>query len=143
MTIHDRTLGYLCLLIGLSLGACTQTAAESPVGTKNGGGSIKSTTAVIPKSSPTAIPKKERENKQPAVKAAPKQITPKSANPSILPAKATEKAPAKFAVRLETTKGNIDIDFHREWAPNGADRFFNLVKLGFYSDVAFFRVIPE
>ncbi len=60
----------------------------------------------------------------------------------VLPAQATQKAPAKFAVRLETTKGNIDIDFDREWAPVGADRFYNLVQLGYYSDVAFFRVIP-
>ena len=41
------------------------------------------------------------------------------------------------------TQQHIDIDFHREWAPRGADRFFNLVKLGYYTDVAFFRVIPR
>ena len=62
---------------------------------------------------------------------------------SITPDKAIEKAPAKYTVRLETTKGNIDIDIQREWAPLGADRFFNLVKLGYYTDVAFFRVIPR
>jgi peptidyl-prolyl cis-trans isomerase A (cyclophilin A) len=77
---------------------------------------------------------------QPKTDASPKNDSKKTA--AISPTQATEKAPAKFAVRLETTKGNIDIDFHREWAPRGADRFFNLVKLGYYSDVAFFRVIP-
>ena len=33
------------------------------------------------------------------------------------------------------------IEVHRDWAPNGADRFYELVKSGYYTDVAFFRVI--
>ncbi len=57
------------------------------------------------------------------------------------PSKATAKAPAKYTVKLETTKGDILIDVTREWSPNGADRFYNLVKVGYYDDVAFFRVI--
>ena len=52
------------------------------------------------------------------------------------------KAPEKFTVKLETTKGDILIDVTRAWAPNGADRFFNLVKAGYYNATAFFRVIP-
>ncbi len=51
-------------------------------------------------------------------------------------------APEKFAVKLDTTKGDIIIDVERAWSPTGADRFYTLVKEGFYSDVAFFRVLP-
>ena len=88
---------------------------------------------------PSAI--NDKASKQMKSDASPKLNTDK--NGVISPSQATEKAPTKFAVRLETTKGNIDIDFHREWAPRGADRFYNLVKLGYYTDVAFFRVIPR
>lgn len=63
-------------------------------------------------------------------------------NPALLdPSKATEQAPAEYTVELDTTKGKILIDVKREWAPIGADRFYNLVKMGYYTDVAFFRVI--
>jgi peptidyl-prolyl cis-trans isomerase A (cyclophilin A) len=57
------------------------------------------------------------------------------------PRDAKEQAPAEFKVRFETTKGPFVVAVHRAWAPNGADRFYNLVKLGFYDDAAFFRVI--
>lgn len=59
------------------------------------------------------------------------------------PAALAEKAPATYKVNLDTTKGLIVIDVHRDWAPNGADRFYNLVKNGFYDNVRFFRVIPN
>jgi peptidyl-prolyl cis-trans isomerase A (cyclophilin A) len=57
------------------------------------------------------------------------------------PDAATTEAPASYKVELTTTKGRVVIDVHRDWAPLGADRFYNLVKLGFYDDVAFFRVV--
>ena len=58
-------------------------------------------------------------------------------NPSAL----TEQAPATFAAAFDTSKGRFVVDVHREWAPIGADRFYNLVKSGFFNDVRFFRVI--
>ncbi|MCR9096915.1 MAG: peptidylprolyl isomerase [bacterium] len=54
---------------------------------------------------------------------------------------ATETAPEKFKVEFDTTKGKIVLEVHREWSPNGVDRFYNLVKIGYYEDIAFFRVI--
>ena len=57
------------------------------------------------------------------------------------PAALNERAPATFKARFDTSKGAFVIDVRREWAPNGADRFYNLVKNGFYDDVRFFRVI--
>jgi homoserine O-acetyltransferase len=50
-------------------------------------------------------------------------------------------APPQFRVRLETTKGAIVIDVHRDWAPRGADRFYELVTSGYYDDSRFFRVV--
>jgi len=51
------------------------------------------------------------------------------------------RAPALARVRMETTKGVILIELHREWSPRGVDRFYNLVARGYYNNSAFFRVI--
>jgi len=51
-----------------------------------------------------------------------------------------EAAPARFRVNLDTTKGLIAIDVTREWAPRGADRFYNLIRHGYYDGVRFHRV---
>jgi peptidyl-prolyl cis-trans isomerase A (cyclophilin A) len=53
------------------------------------------------------------------------------------------EAPGVFQVRLETTKGNVVIELHREWAPHGVDRFYNLVQAGYYNDDRIFRVIKD
>jgi cyclophilin family peptidyl-prolyl cis-trans isomerase len=58
-------------------------------------------------------------------------------NPSAL----KETAPKTYKARFETSKGTFVVDVNREWAPNGADRFYNLVKNGFYDGVRFFRVL--
>jgi peptidyl-prolyl cis-trans isomerase A (cyclophilin A) len=57
------------------------------------------------------------------------------------PSKLTEKAPDSFKVKFATTKGDITIEVTRAWSPNGADRFYNLVKAGYFTDIAFFRAI--
>ena len=57
------------------------------------------------------------------------------------PSKATEKAPETFKVKFATTKGDFTMEVTRAWSPLGADRFYNLVKAGFFTDVTFFRVI--
>jgi len=57
------------------------------------------------------------------------------------PAALNERAPASYKARFDTSKGAFVIEVRREWAPNGADRFFNLVKNGFYDENRFFRVI--
>ena len=58
-------------------------------------------------------------------------------NPSSL----NERAPNTYKAKFETSKGTFVIQVNRDWAPNGADRFYNLVKAGFYNDARFFRVI--
>jgi len=59
------------------------------------------------------------------------------------PAALTAKAPEEFKVKFDTTKGPILIEVHRAWAPKGVDRFYNMVRAGFFSNVRFFRVIPN
>jgi len=57
------------------------------------------------------------------------------------PAALNEKAPDTYKVKFDTSKGPFVIEVHRAWAPVGADRFYNLVKNGFYDDTRFFRVL--
>jgi len=51
------------------------------------------------------------------------------------------RAPSQFHTRFETSKGNILVEVRRDWSPRGADRFYNLVRAGYYDDTRFFRVI--
>ena len=63
--------------------------------------------------------------------------------PSLLkPATLKAQAPAVYKAKITTTKGDFVIEVTRAWAPLGADRFYNLVRNGFYTDAAFFRVLP-
>jgi cyclophilin family peptidyl-prolyl cis-trans isomerase len=57
------------------------------------------------------------------------------------PGSLREQAPAAYKVKFDTTKGAFVVEVTRAWAPRGADRFYNLVKNGFYDNVRFFRVI--
>ena len=66
-----------------------------------------------------------------------------AARPSLLnPASLHAKAPEVFRAQFTTTKGDFVVEVHRDWAPLGADRFYNLVKNGYFTNAAFFRVIP-
>ncbi len=57
------------------------------------------------------------------------------------PAALNEQAPPVYKVNVDTSKGQFVLEVHRDWAPIGADRFYNLVKNGFYDNARFFRVI--
>lgn len=52
------------------------------------------------------------------------------------------RAPETFKARFSTTAGDFVVNVTRAWSPLGADRFYNLVKNGFYNDTGFFRVVP-
>jgi peptidyl-prolyl cis-trans isomerase A (cyclophilin A) len=69
--------------------------------------------------------------------------TPPNYEKLLNPAELNEKAPDEFQAKFTTTKGTIVIQVRRNWAPNGADRFYNLVKNGFYDNCRIFRMIPN
>jgi peptidyl-prolyl cis-trans isomerase A (cyclophilin A) len=66
-----------------------------------------------------------------------------AARPSLMnPASLRAKAPDVFQAQFTTTKGDFVVEVHRDWSPHGADRFYNLVRAGFFDGVAFYRVHP-
>lgn len=73
-----------------------------------------------------------------AVHAAPAGPRPSLLNPASLKA----KAPEVFKANFTTTAGDFVVEVHREWAPLGADRFYNLIRYGYFTNAAFFRVVP-
>ena len=62
-------------------------------------------------------------------------------NPLMNPAALNETAPDLFRARFETNKGDFVVEVHSDWSPAGADRFYSLVKSGYFDEVRFFRVI--
>jgi peptidyl-prolyl cis-trans isomerase A (cyclophilin A) len=75
--------------------------------------------------------------------AAAAQTVPAAATKLRNPASLTEKAPASYKAKFDTSAGTFVIQVHRDWAPLGADRFYNLVKNGFFDNARFFRVIDN
>jgi len=79
---------------------------------------------------------------KPATAAHPHPTGPHT-DPALLhPATLTAKAPDVYEVTFKTTAGDFVVTVTRAWAPLGADRFYNLVRHGFFTDAAFFRVVP-
>jgi peptidyl-prolyl cis-trans isomerase A (cyclophilin A) len=66
---------------------------------------------------------------------------PAAPNRLLNPATLTAKAPETYRVKFDTSKGAFVVEVHRDWAPVGADRFYNLVRNGFFNNVRFFRVL--
>lgn len=95
--------------------------------------------ASVPASPAAASPAPEGDNKPAAKK--PTEASAPDHEALRDPSRAGATAPANFKVRFHTTKGDFVVEVTRRWAPKGADRLFNLVKIGYFTDVAFFRVI--
>jgi peptidyl-prolyl cis-trans isomerase A (cyclophilin A) len=95
---------------------------------------IGSAQTPAPKSAPATSPAAKTGVAHPAV-AAPR--------PSLLnPASLKAKAPAVFKAKFTTTAGDFVVEVHRDWAPLGANRFYNLVRYGYFTNASFFRVVP-
>jgi peptidyl-prolyl cis-trans isomerase A (cyclophilin A) len=67
---------------------------------------------------------------------------PPAADSARAPSVATTAAPDSFRVAFETTRGSFVVDVIRAWSPRGVDRFHELVNAGYFTDIAFFRVLP-
>jgi peptidyl-prolyl cis-trans isomerase A (cyclophilin A) len=91
------------------------------------------------KSEPAAQSQAQSAAPAPAPAPAPPGVHASASDLLTNPSAAFEKAPDVFRAHFTTTKGDFVIEVHREWAPLGADRFYNLVKIGYFDDVAFFR----
>ncbi len=80
---------------------------------------------------------------KPAAPANSKASRRPAADPALLhPAELKAKAPDVYEATFTTTKGDFVVQVTRSWAPNEADRFYNLVKHGYFNGVEFFRVVP-
>jgi peptidyl-prolyl cis-trans isomerase A (cyclophilin A) len=91
-----------------------------------------------PKTTPPKTPPKTGTStaaKKPAATAAPSRAA------LMNPAKLNAVAPPVYKATFDTSAGSFVIEVHRDWAPKGADRFYNLVKNGFFDNVRFFRVV--
>ena len=135
---------------------CGAPAEETPPADAPGGTAKPTDKIDEPPTKPAPPPTKEptkMETKSPepdktppkpepaAVKADPPKAKP-GPHPGLFdPAQAEGKAPATFKVQFDTTNGKLVIEVTRSWSPLGADRFYNLVKIGYFQDIAFFRVI--
>lgn len=129
----------IALLLSLACFGCPQDAkkeepkaAEAP-----NEASAKAEGGDEAKAEAKAEPTEEAKPEDSAEQAAAADLDPALLDPS----KATEQAPDQYKVKFETTAGDFVVEVHRDWAPKGADRFYNLVKHGYYDDAAFFRAI--
>jgi len=116
----------------LALGLCfgvNQTFAQTDA----------KTDSAKPAQEKSAKPETKGENKKDEAKTAAQE---ESSTGFTDPSKLTAQAPDSFKVQFDTTKGKFTIEVTRELAPRGADRFYNLVRSGFFKDIEFFRVIP-
>ena len=69
---------------------------------------------------------------------------PADAHPGLRdPSQAKFTAPEQFFAEFETTKGNFVMEINREWAPNGADRFYSMIKVGYFKNTAIFRAVDS
>lgn len=78
----------------------------------------------------------------PAAKSTAPAAKAPAVNPLLHPESLKAIAPATFEAKFTTTKGDFVVTVHRDWSPLGADRFYNLVRARYFTNVAFFRVLP-
>ena len=98
--------------------------------------------AALPLHAQTPAPKAAPAHSATAKPSANHTAAATGAHPSLLnPASLTARATAVFKAKFSTTAGDFVVEVHRDWAPRGADRFYNLVRSGYFTNAAFFRVV--
>jgi len=83
------------------------------------------------------------EKELPPVPTGPVERKPAHGDPLLEPdcLEMNQTAPMRFRASFETSQGTFVVEVHRDWAPHGADRFYSLVKNGFYDNNRFFRIV--
>jgi len=143
--LATMTAATAALVIGMGMGCGEKSnAGGGDPATKKVDPAAKPGDPAAKKADPATKPAPTAKNDDPGAKPAAAEPTVAVDNEALMnPSKLTEKAPETFKAKLTTTKGDIVVEVHRAWAPNGVDRFYNLVKAGYYTDIAFFRVIQQ
>ncbi len=137
----NRSVTFVIIVLAVAI-------ASGPVIAKETKPKPPATTTVKPKppaTQPTAKPKPPATTAKPGTgqkpAAAAPGLSPAAKARLRTPAKLKDVAPATFKARFVTSAGPFVVEVHRDWAPIGADRFYNLVKYGFFDGVRFFRVV--
>jgi peptidyl-prolyl cis-trans isomerase A (cyclophilin A) len=99
-------------------------------------GLMGQTSAKAPAKTAAAVPAKK------ATTGAAKTVAPGPSSRLMHPELAKSRAPELYRVKFTTSKGDFVVEVHRDWAPLGADRFYNLVRVGYFNGDAFYRVVP-
>lgn len=124
------------VLFAVFIAGCSRKPSEQPA--------TSGTEKTAPPKEAEAPPEKQPEEIAAAPAPAPAVTPAEAARQKLLnPAQLNEKAPETFRAKFTTSKGDFVIEVTRAWAPNGADRFYNLVRNGYYNDCRFFRVISD
>jgi peptidyl-prolyl cis-trans isomerase A (cyclophilin A) len=122
---------WVCVPLLVCAGASCRSSDTAPEPNANAASPVTPPTPPTPPAVPTAA--------SPSV---PGVDLASKVHPALLaPALLNDKAPEVFRAQFTTSKGPFVVEVHRDWAPNGADRIYNLVKAGFYDDTRFFRAI--
>ncbi|MCL4783758.1 MAG: peptidylprolyl isomerase [Bryobacterales bacterium] len=139
-----RLLLVAAVLAAFILISCQQKEQAPPAANQSAAPAASGGQAAEPKPAPAeassteSAPPEAPAAEEPAAKGAATGTRP--AQPS--PARVAPKDPNVFTVRLKTTKGDIDIELHKDWAPLGVARFRELVDSGYFDGARFFRVVP-
>lgn len=129
----------VCLLVALSA-SCAEK--ESAVPKEEEGIKDSGLADEIPAERRVEPAPEEEPAPEPVPEAVDRTSRVTKANPALLnPSLAKDRAPDRFQVIFDTTKGSFTLEVDRSWAPRGADRFYNLVKIGFFQEIALFRVL--
>ena len=136
--VYGRPMTRIAMILVLALAACDSKAPEKKADADTKAGA-KAEAKPAAKGDAKAPGKADAKAGGDAKKA---DAASADVDPKLLdPAAANEKAPDSYKVKFETTAGDFVIEVKRDQAPIGADRFYNLEKIGFYDDTAFFRAI--
>jgi peptidyl-prolyl cis-trans isomerase A (cyclophilin A) len=133
MTFRSLTIGLALSIAMAAPDAALAQASKTPPAPKP---TAQGTKPAAPETKPATPQRGTPQRGAPGLSAAAKARLRK-------PATLKDVAPATYNARFDTSVGVFVVQVHRDWAPKGADRFYNLVKYGYYDEGRFFRVLPD